>query len=122
MRFSVSHLDESSFESGGLRPQYEYRDLGIKAATGGKVGAHVIRVVDPHALSAEHHHDLEFQMIYILKGWVVFRYDGVGDVRLEAGSCAHQPPGIKHEELAHSDDLEILEITLPADFATSATR
>ena len=39
-------------------------------------------------------------------------------MRCEAGSCVHQPPGIKHDELAHSDDLELIEITLPADFET----
>ena len=35
-----------------------------------------------------------------------------------AGSCVHQPPGIRHAELGHSDDLELIEITLPAEFAT----
>jgi quercetin dioxygenase-like cupin family protein len=119
-RFSVNHLGESSFKA-GLRPQYEYRDLGIKEATGGRFGAHVIRVSDAHKLTPEHAHDLEFQMIYILKGWAVFSYEGVGEVRLEAGSCVHQPPGIRHAEVAHSDDLEILEITLPAEFETTAS-
>ncbi len=41
--FSVSHLGEAVFESEGLRAFFEYRDLGIKAATGGRVGGHVIR-------------------------------------------------------------------------------
>lgn len=41
-----------------------------------------------------------------------------GRVRLGAGSCVHQPPGIRHRELGHSDDVEMLEIVLPADFAT----
>ena len=57
-------------------------------------------------------------MVYILKGWVKFHYEGVGDVTLEAGSCVHQPPGIKHIEIDHSDDVEILEIVLPAEFKT----
>lgn len=39
-------------------------------------------------------------------------------VRLEAGSCVHQPPEIRHRELGHSDDIEMLEIVLPAGFAT----
>jgi mannose-6-phosphate isomerase-like protein (cupin superfamily) len=39
-------------------------------------------------------------------------------VRLEAGSCVHQPPGIRHRELGHSEDLELLEVVLPADFKT----
>ena len=45
--FSVSHADgsgstDSHFE-GGLRAFFEYRDLGIAAATGGSYVAHVIR-------------------------------------------------------------------------------
>jgi hypothetical protein len=30
----------------------------------------------------------------------------------------HQPPSIRHREIAHSDDLELLEIVMPADFET----
>jgi quercetin dioxygenase-like cupin family protein len=37
---------------------------------------------------------------------------------LEAGASAYQPPGIRHREIAHSDDLEMLEVTAPAAFAT----
>ncbi len=115
--FSVRHATEP-FEA-GLRGFFEYRDLGIAAATAGSVGAHVIRARpggEPNPVW--HTHDLAFQMVYVLKGWVVFEYEGVGEVRLEPGSCVHQPPGIRHREAAHSDDLEILEITLPAAFAT----
>jgi len=49
---------------------------------------------------------------------VKFHYQGVGEVTLKAGSCVHQPPGIKHTELGHSDDLELIEIVMPADFET----
>ncbi len=89
--FSVSHLRDAVFESQGLRAFFEYRDLGI-----------------------------EVQLVYILKGWVRFDYEGVGGVLLEAGACVHQPAGIRHVEIAHSDDIEILEITLPAEFETEA--
>lgn len=117
--FSVSHLKDAQYESEGLRSFFEYRDLGIKAATGGRVGAHVIRAKPgQHGGSGWHTHDLEVQLVYVLKGWVEFDYEGVGEVRLEAGACVHQPPGIRHVEIAHSDDVEILEITLPADFKT----
>jgi hypothetical protein len=30
----------------------------------------------------------------------------------------HQPPEIRHRELGHSEDIEMLEIVLPAGFAT----
>ncbi len=117
--FSVSHLAASAFESGGLRNFFEYRDLGIRDATNGAVGAHVIRAVSgKHASGDRHTHTLQFQMVYVLKGWVRFWYENHGEVRLEAGSCVHQPPGILHRELEHSDDIEMLEITLPADFET----
>ena len=66
-----------------------------------------------------HHHEVTFQMIYCLKGWIEFDYEGVGPVRLEPGSCVHQPPGIRHTELGHSDDLELLEIVMPGDFVTA---
>ncbi|MEM7225740.1 MAG: cupin domain-containing protein [Pseudomonadota bacterium] len=118
--FSVSHLAEDGFVPQGLRAFFEYRDLGIAEATGGRFGAHVIRArpgtgAQPHW----HTHQLEFQLVYVTKGWVEFEYEGVGPVRLEAGSCVHQPPGIRHRELAHSADMELIEITLPASFGTS---
>ncbi len=117
--FSVSHLDTREFESDGLRSFFEYRELGVKEATGGRVGAHVIRAKPGrHGGTGWHTHDLEVQLVYVLKGWVEFAYEGVGEVRLEAGAFVHQPPGIRHVEIDHSDDVEILEITLPAEFET----
>jgi quercetin dioxygenase-like cupin family protein len=120
--FSVSHLKDAEFVSAGLRDFFEYRDLGIKSATGGRVGGHVIRAKPgaDHGSSGWHRHALDVQLVYILKGWVKFDYEGVGEVLLEAGAFVHQTPGIRHVEIAHSDDVEILEITLPADFETEA--
>ncbi len=118
-KFSVSHLETSEFRDDGLRPFFQYRDLGIRDATNGAVVAHVIRAKPGVPVQPErHHHEVEFQMVYVLKGWVRFHYEGVGEVTLKAGSCVHQPPGIKHTELGHSDDLELIEIVMPADFQT----
>jgi quercetin dioxygenase-like cupin family protein len=115
----VSHARDAAFTT-GLRAFFAYRDLGIRHVTGGKVGAHVIRAVPgTGAHPVWHTHDLHFQMVYVLKGWVRFEYEGSGEVLLEEGSMVHQPPGIRHREVAHSDDLELLEITLPASFATA---
>ena len=120
MKFSVSHARDSAFAAGGLRDFFEYRDLGIAASTDGRVGAHVIRSRQLlEAPGARHHHSLEMQLVYVLRGWIKFDYEGVGEVVLEAGSCVHQPPGIRHTELGHSEDIEMLEITLPAAFDTA---
>lgn len=117
--FAVAHADSGAFEGAGLRPFFEYRQLGIAEATQGKFGAHVIRAVPGVESPAEwHSHTLDFQMVYILQGWVVFEYDGEGEVTLRKGSSVLQPPGIRHREVRHSDNLELLEITSPAVFET----
>ncbi len=120
--FSVSHATESEFSARGLRAFFEYRDLGIEKATCGQFGAHVIRAV-PRQESAGnwHQHQLDFQLVYVTRGWVVFEYEDTGEHVLHAGSCVLQPPGVRHRELRHSDDLELLEITSPARFETTPT-
>jgi hypothetical protein len=37
---------------------------------------------------------------------------------MQTGSCWIQPPRIKHAVLDYSDDCEVLEIILPAEFPT----
>jgi quercetin dioxygenase-like cupin family protein len=119
MRFHVSHLKKSSFERRGLRNYFEYRDLGIKRATRGKVIAHVIRARPEKAPHGEWHaHDCKVQFVYVLKGWVEFEYEGVGRVTMKAGSCFYQPPRIRHREIRHSRNLELIEVVSPASFRT----
>jgi len=116
--FVASHAKDAVFDR-GLRSFYAYRDLGIKEAAQGRVAAHVIRAAAGTAFSSQPHtHQTDFQLVYILKGWIEFEYEGQGIVRLEAGSCVHQPPGIRHRELGHSDDIEMLEVVLPGGFTT----
>lgn len=119
-RFTISHLDERDFRSGGLRDYSAYRDLGIAAASGGLAQAHVIRMVAPFRpeLSERHHHDVQLQMVYCLKGWFQTDFEGAGVQRLEAGSCWLQPPGIRHTVVGWSDDCELLEIIVPAQHET----
>lgn len=126
MKFAVSMAKDAQFDA-GLRPFLEYRDLGIKQATGGQFRAHVIRVKkgEDHGTlhtTGMHQHRLDFQMIYILKGWIKFTYEGHGEHTFGPGDCCLQPPGIVHNELDCSDDLELLEITSPGDYPTVAVK
>ena len=119
-RFTVSHHNEQDFKV-GLRSYAKYRDLGIRDATGGLVQAHVIRFVPPfraEEVSKRHYHDVDFQMVYVLKGWIKSEFEGEGEKVMRAGSCWIQPPRIKHTVLGFSDDCEVLEIILPAEFET----
>jgi quercetin dioxygenase-like cupin family protein len=118
-RFHVTHRKDGTFERRGLRNYFEYRDLGIKRATQGKVVAHVIRARPGRAPHGEwHYHATRVQFVYVLKGWVLFEYEGVGRVMMKAGSCFYQPPRIRHREIRHSRDVEMLEIVSPAAFRT----
>jgi uncharacterized RmlC-like cupin family protein len=117
----VSHLRDQDFKGGGLRDYVEYRDLGISKATGGMVVAHVLRFCtpcDPAVVSQRHYHDVDFQMIYVLKGWIKSEFEGHGAHVMNAGDCWIQPPRIRHAVLDYSDDCQLLEIVLPADFKT----
>ena len=118
-KFSVSHLEGSEFRSDGLRPFFEYRDLGIRAATNDGVVAHVIRAVPGVPARPEwHRHEVNFQMVYVLKGWMTAEMEGRKPEKMVAGSSWMQPPGIRHREIQHSNDVEILELTSPAEFVT----
>ena len=119
--FRVSHHSEDDFET-GLRTYAKYRDLGMAKATAGLVQAHVIRFVPPcrpEEVSKLHYHDVEFQMVYVLKGWIKTELEGQGVHVMRPGSAWLQPPKIKHKVLDYSDDAEVLEIVLPADFETT---
>ncbi|NKC29470.1 cupin domain-containing protein [Falsiroseomonas selenitidurans] len=117
-RTTVSRAAEATYET-GLRAFFAYRDLGVRAATGGAFGAHVIRAVPGTGAAPQWHtHDLGFQLVYVLRGWVTFTYEDIGEVTFRPGDSVLQPPGIRHVEVAHAEDLELLEITSPADFAT----
>ena len=118
MKFKITKASDSSIES-GLRGFFEYKNLGIEEATSGDFGANVIKAIDgKHANGEWHYHKLTFQMVYILKGSVEFEYKGEGTFILEKGDVVYQPSEIHHREIKHSDDLELIEITSPAEFET----
>jgi hypothetical protein len=78
--FVANHLNPNAFE-GGLRSYAKYRDLDIASATNGLARAHVIKMLPPCDLaevSKRHYHDVEFQMVYVLKGWIKGEYEGAG--------------------------------------------
>jgi quercetin dioxygenase-like cupin family protein len=120
-RIAVSHHREEDFKSDGLRVYAKYRDLGIKDATHGAAQAHVIRLIgpcNPAEVSKLHYHDIEFQMVYVLKGWVKTYMEGQGELLMKEGGCWTQPPRVKHMILDYSDDVELLEVILPGEFKT----
>ena len=120
-KFVVSHLRPDDFKTDGLRTYAQYRDLRIKDATNGMAVAHVIRFIgpcDPKVVSKNHLHEADFQMIYVLKGSLVSSFKGHGTHTMKAGDAWLQPHSIEHKVLDYSDDCEVLEIVMPANFKT----
>ena len=120
-RIAISHHRDEDFKADGLRAYAKYRDLGVAEASQGLARAHVIRLVgpcDPDEVSKLHFHDVDFQMVYVLKGWVKTYMEGQGETLMKQGSSWTQPPRLKHLIMDYSDDVELLEVILPAEFKT----
>jgi mannose-6-phosphate isomerase-like protein (cupin superfamily) len=117
--FMVQHLKSGKFKT-GLRSYAAYRDLGVHQATNGGVQAHVIRLLgacDADVVSMRHLHGVQFQFLYMLKGWMIGEYNG-RRVKMEEGSCWIQPNSIPHTVLDYSENCEMIELILPGEFKT----
>ena len=66
-----------------------------------------------------HHHDIRFQLIYCVSGWVRLVYEDQGEpFVMRAGDCVLQPPHIRHRVLECSDGFEVVEVASPAEHPT----
>ena len=115
-KFSHVKPDETVWRNDGLRDFFQYRDLGIEAATSGLVLAQLVRANSaPEVGTGWHRHEADFHIVIMLKGWARFMYEDE-ETLVAAGDCVHQRPGIAHYLFDYSPDMEYLEIVSPADF------
>ncbi len=119
-KLRIARLEPGAFKPRNAWAAFEVRDLGMAAASAGKVGAFHMRALEPcKGPQGAHWHKLDFHMVYILKGRVTYRWEGSNDdVVVEAGGCLFQPPGGAHDVIDYTTDLEVLEITMPAVYET----
>lgn len=116
----LERAEDAKFHREGLRADSEYRDLGLAAATGGRLGMKHIRAIGRfESPTGWHWHDMHAHFIFVLRGWITFRFEGVADeLTVSAGSALSQPAGVPHNVIARSDDLELLELNMPAEYGT----
>jgi quercetin dioxygenase-like cupin family protein len=102
------------------RAGMHYRDL-IPDRLGGSIIASHIRIPDGGPVpDMVHYHTVGFQLIFCYRGWVDLVYEDQGPpFRLEAGCCVIQPPEIRHRVLFASDNIEVIEIGVPAEHITT---
>ncbi|WP_127110873.1 cupin domain-containing protein [Pararhodobacter zhoushanensis] len=102
------------------RAGMHYRDL-IPTRLGGSVIASHIRIPDGGPVpDMVHYHTVGFQLIFCYRGWVDVLYEDQGEmIRLHAGDCVNQPPGIRHRVVEASPNIEVIEIGVPAEHVTT---
>jgi len=116
--FSHVKPGDTPWKTDGLRAFFAYRDLGIAAATGGRVIAHLVRANEaPEKGTGWHTHSADFHIVLMTKGWARFMYEDKVTL-VEAGDCVHQRPGIVHYLYDYSPDMEYLEVVGPANFGS----
>lgn len=101
-------------------PGFEARDTGISVATGGLAGVAVMRRTPGIAVPATRH-GADILFGFVRAGTMTLAVDGHPDHPLTGGDAFALP---RHRTAAirePSDDLEILEVTLPARFATQVS-
>ena len=121
-RLRLSPGEDSEFKTREAWTAFEYRDLGMAEETGGTVGAFHMRALGPcTGKQGWHFHQVDFHMVYILKGTVTYLWEGSDEPLVaHAGACLYQPSGGAHNVIDYSADLEVLEITMPAQYDATA--
>ena len=101
------------------RAGMHYRDL-VPDRLGGSIIASHIRIPDGGPVpDMVHFHKVGFQLIFCIHGWVDVVYEDQGEkMRLSAGDCFIQPPEIRHRVLEASDNMQVIEIGVPAEHVT----
>lgn len=101
------------------RAGMHYRDL-VPSRLGGAIIASHIRIPDGGPVpDMVHYHAVGFQLIFCYKGWVDVLYEDQGEqIRLSAGDCVIQPPEIRHRVMYASENIEVIEIGVPAEHIT----
>jgi quercetin dioxygenase-like cupin family protein len=117
--FVVRKLQDSDSWIVG-RAGMHYRDL-IPGRLGGRIIASHIRIPGGGPVpDMVHYHSIGFQLIFCYRGWVKVVYEDQGPpFVLGAGDCVVQPPEIRHRVLEASENLEVIEIGVPAEHATT---
>lgn len=103
----------------GRRDFFKYRELGVTEATQGRMRAQITTAT--RGLSQPtgwHYHVCEQQFVYMLKGWVDLEFEDGTKVHMVEGDSLMIPGGLRHNETATADEMELLEISVPAKFGT----
>jgi len=80
-------------------------------------GVHVLRRAAGTPLWASHDADIHFT--FVMEGTMTLEGEGKDPYTLGPGDAFVTPPGMQTRYADPSDDIELLEVALPGDFATT---
>lgn len=97
----------------------QYRDLLPDRLGGALIASHIRIPAGGEVPDYVHYHDIRFQIIYCLSGWVRLVYEDQGEpFVMEEGGCVLQPPWLRHRVLECSEGSEVIEFASPAEHVT----
>lgn len=113
-----SFVDETPFIA-GRRPFFRYRDLGLEAASSGRIRCnHTSSIAGMLEPTGWHYHTCEMQFAFIIKGTVVIEFEDGTVATFRAGDSMFIPGGVRHNEIYVSEDKESIELSLPGKMGT----
>ena len=103
----------------GRRSFFTYHDLGVTDASHGAMRAQITKATQGLGQpTGWHYHVCDQQFVYMVKGWVDLEFEDGRKIRLKAGESLMIPGGMRHNETATADELEILELSVPSKMDT----
>jgi quercetin dioxygenase-like cupin family protein len=118
---AVNRLTDNSFVKDGLRPFFNYRDLGTSVETDRRMHLHVVKVVGTLPGGTGWHVHSMSQIFFVFQGWVKIAVEGQGVIHMQAGEAMTIANGMRHNVFEFSPDYELVELCMPADYSTVPT-
>lgn len=114
----VQRGGDAAWEARPHRSTLTFRALGIDQVTHGRLTAQIVKASDASDTPQDwHRHSVEIQFFYLLSGEMTIEYGGSRSTYVAGDLIVHQNR-LVHRVVAHSADLELLEVTGPAGYNT----
>ena len=122
-RFCRHTARDAVWEAGRL-PGFSACDTGIAAATGGTANAQIARPANgaDAGTGAETSHDTDILFTFVLEGGMRLHAPEREACELRAGDAFVVPPELRTAYERCTEDLELLEVSLPGAFETTIHR
>ena len=114
-KFCFSRAKNAEFKTdSGKRNWLKTRDLGLHKATNGEYEAWVSRTNTIGGTTGRHCHNYDFQIMFVVKGWLKMYHEEHGEVLMEEGDFVYHPKGHIHDIIEYSQNMELFEVCSPA--------